>query len=144
MIKSKHFWSQKYVELFKNCHLIIKVLWCLCDINTSTCSFQWIWTLKVIFSVKNISWDWQLQCCTRLVYILHVHIMFIHFLMTYIAVNANWQQCGCQLSCLLSCHCWVADMAQLISAYAEIKWATGNWQLIGNYAILAKNHYRVF
>ena len=35
-------------------------------------------------------------------------------------------------------------VAQFISAYAEIKWATGNWQLIGNYAILIKNNNKVF
>ena len=40
---------------------------------------------------------------------IHVHIMFIHFLITYTTVNVRWEQCCCHLCyhlcCLFCCHC---------------------------------------
>ena len=96
---------------------------------------KWYSGLKKYFEIDNNNAVLRWYTCT--------HTFYSH-LLTYTTLNMCWQQCCCHLSCLLSCHWYLADMAKFISANTEIKWATGNWQLIGNYATLAINNHRVF
>ena len=74
----------------------------------------------------------------------HVHILCMHFSMIFQSQIREKYNSKCELAAVLLPSLLPSLLAQFISAYAEINSATGNWQLIGNYAILTKNNQRVF
>ena len=75
---------------------------------------------------------------------IHVHILRMHFSMIFQSQIRENYNIKCELAAVLLPSLLPSLLAQFISAYAEINSATGNWQLIGNYAILTKNNQRVF
>ena len=117
--------DEMWNRTFRNISNLFKLKWysglknCL-DIYNYNAALCWYTCTQAVYALDNDIWV-----------TLEKEIKFI-----YITEIDRWQQ--------YCYHWWVGGMAQFISAYAEINWATGNWQLIGNYAILAKNSHRVF